>query len=171
MHKIYRANISHAKLLSELTKTTFLVPHGHSAPKEEMDKYINNNFNINNLKKELNNEQNIYSLIEYNGNIAGFSKIIFNSKNKHINSNNITLLSRIYLLEKYYDLSLGKALFNYNLSLAKKNKQSGIWLAVWIENYRAISFYKKIGFKKVGDYNFAISEKHSNPNHILYLEF
>jgi ribosomal protein S18 acetylase RimI-like enzyme len=46
-----------------------------------------------------------------------------------------------------------------------------VWLAVWTENHRAIDFYKKIGFKKVGDYDFKISENHSNPNHILYLEF
>jgi ribosomal protein S18 acetylase RimI-like enzyme len=75
------------------------------------------------------------------------------------------------LLKEYYDLSLGKALFNFNISLAKNNKQSGVWLAVWIENHRAISFYKKMGFKRVGNYDFKISENHSNPNHILYLEF
>mgnify|MGYP000515969351 CR=1 FL=1 len=55
--------------------------------------------------------------------------------------------------------------------LCKENKQAGIWLAVWVENQKGISFYKKMGFKKVGDFNFKISETHSNPNHILYLEF
>ncbi len=171
MHNIYRANISHAKLLSELTKKTFLVPHGHSAPKEEIDKYIDKNFNVKNLKEELNDSSNVYHLIEYNGEIAGFSKIVLNQKNENLSILNTAMLSRIYLLEKFYDLSLGKTLFKFNVDLAKEMNQIGIWLAVWVENHRAISFYKKMGFKKIGDYNFEISENHSNPNHILYLEF
>jgi ribosomal protein S18 acetylase RimI-like enzyme len=171
LHNIYRANISHATLLSELTTTTFLVPHGHSAPKKEIDKYIDKNFNIKNLKEELSDSNNIYHLIEYNGELAGFSKIILNQKNENLPKQNTAILSRIYLLEKFYDLSLGKKLFKFNINLVKENNQIGIWLAVWTENHRAISFYKKMGFKKVGNYDFKISENHSNPNHILYLEF
>ncbi len=171
MHNINRANIFHAKLLSELTKTTFLVPHGHSAPKEEIDKYIDKNFNIKNLKEELSDSNNIYHLIEYNGEVAGFSKIVLNQKNENLPIQNTAMLSRIYLLEKFYDLSLGKKLLKFNINLVKENNQIGIWLAVWTENHRAISFYKKMRFKKIGNYDFKISENHSNPNHILYLKF
>ena len=171
MHTIIKADASDAKTLSKLSKETFLVPHGHSAPKEEINTYINHNFNVENFVKELNDEKNIYHLIIYNNIIVGFSKVILNSECKHVKKINVALLSRIYLLKEYYDLSLGKALFNFNISLAKNNKQSGVWLAVWIENHRAISFYKKMGFKRVGNYDFKISENHSNPNHILYLEF
>ena len=171
MYNIIKAQPSDAKTLSKLSKETFLVAHGHSAPEKEINTYINNNFNEENFVRELNDEKNIYHLITYKHIIVGFSKINLNSKNEHIENKQITLLSRIYLLKEYYDLSLGKALFNFNISLAKKQKQSGIWLAVWTENHRAIRFYKKMGFKKVGDYDFKISENHYNPNHILYLEF
>lgn len=171
MHTIIKADSSYAKTLSKLSKETFLVAHGHSAPKEEINTYVSNNFNEENFIKELNDQKNIYHLIRYDNIIVGYSKIILNSKSTHLKSTNVTLLSRIYLLKDYYNLSLGKALFNFNISLAKSNKQSGVWLAVWTENHRAIDFYKKIGFKKVGDYDFKISENHSNPNHILYLEF
>ena len=80
-------------------------------------------------------------------------------------------MSRLYLLEEFYGLSLGKELFNFNIEFSKQNNQKGIWLAVWIENLRAIKFYIKMGFKKVGSFNYKISETHSNPNHILFLEF
>ena len=67
--------------------------------------------------------------------------------------------------------TLNKELFKFNMEFAKQNNQKGIWLAVWIENKRAINFYLKMGFKKVGKFDFKISETHSNPNHILYLKF
>tara|TARA_B110000090_G_scaffold66290_1_gene75948 strand:- start:5661 stop:6176 length:516 start_codon:yes stop_codon:yes gene_type:complete len=169
MFQIIRANLTHKKLLATLSKASFLVPHGHSAPEKDINHYVANNFNEVAFSKELTNPKNEYHIIYYKEAIAGFSKIVFNSENKNINPTNITLLSRLYLLEEFYGLGVGKALFKFNVSLAKKHNQAGIWLAVWTENTRAIAFYKKNGFKKVGDYDFKISETHSNPNHILFL--
>ena len=57
------------------------------------------------------------------------------------------------------------------MALSKKKQQKGIWLAVWVENKRAIKFYQKAGFKIVGKYDFQISKTHSNPNHIMYLKY
>jgi len=75
------------------------------------------------------------------------------------------------LLQEHYGKNLGADLFNFNILLSKKNKQKGMWLAVWTENQRAINFYTKNGFTIVGSYDFKISENHSNPNHIMYLEY
>jgi len=103
--------------------------------------------------------------------LAGYSKITLNTPNKNIISENVTYLSRLYLLEEFYGLDLGKELFSFNIKFSKKQQQNGIWLAVWVENYRAISFYKKMGFTIVGSHDYKISETHSNPNHIMYLPF
>ena len=58
-----------------------------------------------------------------------------------------------------------------NVELSKKHGQLGIWLNVWVENQKAIRFYTKCGFKNVGSYDFKISENHTNPNHVLFLEY
>lgn len=171
MHKIVKAQPKDAKLLSKIGAESFLTAHGHSAPKKDIDNYVTHNFNENTFKSDVLDDNNLYYLIYYNNKIAGYSKIIFNKANKNIPAQNITNLSRLYLLEEFYNLGLGKILFDFNLQLCKKNNQIGIWLAVWVENQKAIKFYNKVGFNKVGDYNFKISERHSNPNHIMYLEF
>ena len=80
-------------------------------------------------------------------------------------------MERLYLLREFYGLGIGLQLMNFNSTLAQKNKQSGIWLEVWKENFRAIKFYKKVGFEIVGNANFKVSKNHSNPNYIMYLEF
>ena len=171
MNQITKATIKDTKLLSKISVDSFLPAHGHSASKEDIDTYIAKNFNEEKLFRELANPENEYYFIYHKDKIAGYSKVIFNSSNENIDVNQITQMSRLYLLEEFYDLNLGKELFNFNIAISKQNNQKGIWLAVWIENKRAIKFYKKKGFEIVGSFDFKISKTHSNPNHILYLAY
>ena len=42
---------------------------------------------------------------------------------------------------------LGYQLMDFNLQLARRENQEGIWLYTWIENHRAISFYQNLVLK------------------------
>ncbi|NVJ89086.1 MAG: GNAT family N-acetyltransferase [Flavobacteriaceae bacterium] len=171
MITIRKASVNDADLLSKLSIETFLPAHGHSASKNDIDSYISENFTTKNFTKELSNENHQYYLFSYNNKIVGYSKVVFNLTCENIDSENISYLSRIYFLKEYYGLGLAKQLFDFNIQLCKENNQIGMWLKVWIENKRAIQFYKKIGFTIVGKSDFRISENHSNPNHVMYLAF
>jgi ribosomal protein S18 acetylase RimI-like enzyme len=168
---INKAKIKDAVLLSKLSVAAFLPAHGHSASKEIIDNYLTANFSKENFIRELSNPDFQYHLIYYKDKIAGFSKVIFNAENKSITDKNATKMERLYLLKEFYNLGLGKELLNFNIQLANKNKQSGIWVFVWTENTKAIAFYKKMDFKKVGNHDFVLSPTKTNPNHVLYLEF
>lgn len=171
MTSISRINTEDAKILSKLSIASFLPAHGHSASKKDINDYVSKSFSEESLKKDLEDKNNHYYFIFYKNKIAGYSKIVLNDSSNEIASKNITYMSRLYLLEKYYGLGLGKIIFDYNLSICKKNKQAGVWLKVWVENQKGINFYTKAGFRIIGKSNFKISETHSNPNHIMYLEF
>lgn len=171
MITIRKATIEDVDILSSLSKEAFLPAHGHSAPKKDISSYIQANFSVENFKEEIMNPDFEYYLIYHTSNIAGFSKVIFNYPTHHIAPVKVTKMERLYLLKEFYGLGIGLQLMNFNSTLAQKNKQSGIWLEVWIENLRAINFYKKVGFKIVGEANFTVSKTHSNPNYIMYFEF
>lgn len=171
MHNIIKANIQDVKQLASIAKEAFLTAHGHSASKEDITSYVTTNFSESNFTKELSNPDNHYYLIYHHNKLAGYSKITLNTSNKNITTENLTYMSRLYLLKEFYGLQLGKKLFNFNIDFSKKHKQKGIWLAVWIENQRAIEFYKKRGFKIVGKYDFRITANHTNPNYIMHLEY
>lgn len=171
MFQIIKATIKHAKLLSNISVASFLPAHGHSAPKKDIDTYIITSFSEEKFVEELENSENKYYLIEYQNKVAGYSKIVFNETSAAISSKNIAYMSRLYLLKEFYGLGLGKVIFDFNITLCKENNQTGIWLKVWVENEKAVHFYKKMGFKIVGKSNFHISGTHSNPNHVMYLEF
>ncbi len=171
MVKIVKAEIEHAALIAEIGEKTFWESHGISASKADINAFVSKKYTKEVLVKELENKKNIYHLIYYNSKPAGFSKIVLNAPNNNIKSKNVTKLDRFYLLKAFYGQKLGLKLFDFNVELSKNNQQVGIWLAVWIENQRAINFYQKAGFKIVGEYDFQISPTHSNPNHIMYLKY
>ncbi|MGB0895714.1 MAG: GNAT family N-acetyltransferase [Flavobacteriaceae bacterium] len=169
MIKIITANATHVNVISEIGKETFLDAHGHSAPKTELDIYTQTTYSLQAVADDLNHPQNIYHILYYNDEIAGYSKIKLNTPFNHKTPENSTKLDRIYFLKKFYGLGLAKTLLNHNINWAKNHNQHGIWLAVWVNNLRAIKFYSKVGFEIVGEYDFNISKTHSNPNHIMYL--
>jgi diamine N-acetyltransferase len=171
MISIVRATANDSYLLSELAKQTFIESHGHSASPEDINSYVNEKYTTNVLEKELSDPRNIYHLVYYNDRPAGYSKIILNLPPKDSEIENIAKLERIYLLEEFYDLHLGSALFKFNIQLIKENNQGGVWLFVWKENQRAFRFYSKNGFTIIGEHDFQISSSHTNPNYVMLLTF
>lgn len=169
--KIKKATILDAPVLEKVIIESFLVPHGHAAPKDYIDEYILRNFNKQKIKEEIEDVNNQIWVLEYEDKIVGFSKIMFNYKNDNIKYLNVTKMERIYLLKVYYGLGLGEKLFKFNAKLAQESHQKGMWLHVWTENHRAIKFYQKMGMNNVGYYDFPVSADHTNPNHVMYLEF
>lgn len=170
MTSIIRATTNDSLALSALASQTLIESHGGSASEKDLNEFILENYNENFVKSELRNPANIYHLLYYNEELVGFSKIILNLPYKDGVDNNMTKLQKIFILKKVYDLKLGVQLFTYNLNLIKKHHQAGVWLFVWKENERAIKFYTRNGFKIIGSHDFKISETHTNPNHIMFLD-
>lgn len=168
--KIIKGEVEHCDLISEIGERSFIESHGNSASKKDIDAFVLKTYNKEVLLKELKDPDVKYHLIYYKNRVAGYSKIELNTPNTNIAYKNITKLDRFYLLKEYYGQKLGTTLFNFIIDFSERKQQKGVWLAVWIENKKAVRFYTKTGFKIVGKYDFQISETHSNPNHIMFLE-
>lgn len=171
MTSIVKAEANDFQLLADIGSVSFIESHGSSASETDINKYIKEKYSYEAFKDELVDPKNIYHIIYKDKKPAGYSKIIFNIPHSNIPIVNVTKLDRIYLLKEFYGLNLGSELFQFNIELTKKNNQSGMWLFVWKENQRAVSFYKKAGFKVIGNHDFKISETHSNPNHQMLLMY
>ena len=171
MIDIVKASIENTELISEISGKTFVESHGHSASEKDITDYVLKNYSVETITKELQKENNNYYLLYYNQQAIGFSNIVFNAPNPKIESQTVTKLDRIYILEAFHGLKLGKHFFDFNLQLSKQHEQTGMWLYVWIENTKAIGFYEKNGFKIIANTSFKISENHSNPNYWMYKAF
>ena len=118
------------QLLSNIGKTSFIESHGSNAPIAEINIYLNEKFNDEVLKEELNDLKNIYHIVYHDNQPAGYSKIIFNTPHPNIQLKNVTKVERLYLLKEFHNLKSGFELLTFNIELTKKNNQAGIWLYV-----------------------------------------
>jgi len=169
MITIVKASINDSETLSILGKQTFIESHGLSAPKKDVANYVSSKLTTKVFEVELCDINNIFHIAYFNNKPIGYSKIIYNNLQENIPLKSITKLERLYVLQEFHHLKLGLELFKFNIKLSKENHQIGMWLFVWVENQKAINFYRKAGFEIVGKYDFKISETHSNPNHQMLL--
>ena len=146
--------------LQALGSETFLETHRTSAPIQDLQHYIEEKYNLEAITAELQDSQNIFSLLYYDDSLAGYSKLILGSS--YEGEHPVAHLDRFYLLGKFCGIGLGSELLEYNVKLAIQNRQASLWLNVWSGNVKAIQFYERKGFEIVKATTFKISERHSN---------
>ncbi len=170
MCSIRRATLEDAELICKLGNISVEFAHRDSCSAADMQEYLDQNYSLPAIEAELADAGNIYHIIEYNNIPVGYSKVVLNVSHPNIRNTNVTKLDRIYLLPEYFDKKLGIELLKYNIDLAKRNGQTGIWLFTWVGNTRAVNFYKRVGFQIIGSHQFKVSKNHSNENYHMYLQ-
>lgn len=171
MISITPATVADVHVLMPVGQRSLLESHGHSAPPDIMQAYLREKFTEAALHSELADPQNIFHIISYNGQLAGYSKIIYRQPVPQVPQANITKLERLYLLKEFYGLQLGQQLLDFNINCSRQQGDAGMWLYVWKENERALRFYQKAGFRMIGDGWFRLTDEHANPNWQMYLPY
>ncbi|HEX8561936.1 MAG TPA: GNAT family N-acetyltransferase [Flavobacterium sp.] len=171
MVSIIKATADNYQSISKIGNISVAEAHRGSCPDEDLNDYLQRNYNDEAIFREIGDPDNLYNIIYYDKTAIGFSKLILNAKHANISEENVAKLDRIYLLNEFQGLKLGYELLRYNVDLAKLNDQAGIWLYTWIGNEKAIRFYAKCGFKIIGSHRFYVTETSSNVNHQVFLEF
>ncbi|MBL0073508.1 MAG: GNAT family N-acetyltransferase [Bacteroidetes bacterium] len=161
----------YGKLLSELGRQSFVESHGQSASAEVIEEYTVRNYTEQVFEEMLSDSRNHIHLMTVNDEPAGYSKISFDALHPLVRSAQAAKLDRLYLLNKFHDLKLGHRLLQFNIAYSQKFNQDSMWLFVWKGNERAVKFYLKAGFEVKGSHDFKLTENHSNPNHLMVLDF
>ena len=149
--EIKRAAALDAELLAKLSETTFTDAFSHTCSNSDMNEFIDQQFAVPVLFSELKNMDDYYYIAYVNSIAAGYMRL----KEDYTDYPAITRykaieLKRIYVLKEYQSQKVGEALMQFANDFANKLKFEALWLGVWEHNVRAISFYKKQGFKETG---------------------
>lgn len=158
---------SEVESLAKLSQATFLESHGHSAEASDIENYVDFHFNIEELSKALNDPNIDFNKIYFNNQLAGYSKLILDKPHPFTDITPIAKFERLYLLKDFYGLGLGEELLKHNIEIARNHQQRAFWLFVWTQNEKGLKFYQKNNFKIIGEHDFKISDKHSNPNYVM----
>lgn len=152
------ASVADAEVLTTLGITTFLQAFAKDNKKEDMDKYIAEEMNQGKIEEELKDESNVFFLLRYENQPAGYAKMRTIKKPEALKLHNPIEIERIYVLEQYYDKKIGAALMMHCLAHAMAGQHDVVWLGVWEQNHRAVNFYKRWGFDFFGSHSFKLGD-------------
>ncbi|HEY5729741.1 MAG TPA: GNAT family N-acetyltransferase [Anaerolineales bacterium] len=136
-----------ANELAEIGARTFYDAYIETTDPDSLQAYIQKAFSPEIQHNELSNPDSIFLIVEVDGRIAGYAYLMLSTKSMQI--------SRIYLLQQY----IGKGLMSSIFDEASQRHCDSIWLGVWEKNGKAISFYKKAGFRETGSQPFEFGDK------------
>lgn len=132
--------------LQQIGRQTFWETFSDSNSEENMKSYLATGFSTEKLTAELQDENSEFYFATHDGQVIGYLKLNFGASQTELKDNKALEIERIYVAKEFHGKSVGQLLYDQALKVAKAKNSDYLWLGVWEENPRAISFYQKNGF-------------------------
>lgn len=146
-------------LLREVSIETFSKTFKEHNSHENMQAYLEQAFNPEQLTKELSNTSSAFYFVYSNDKLAGYLKLNTDGAQTETTGDDSLEVERIYIRQNFHQLGLGKMLINKAAEIAAEQHKRKIWLGVWEKNDNAIAFYQKMGFVQTGTHSFYMGDE------------
>lgn len=156
---IRRASKKDAQTLADIGAETFWDTYHTDSHLEQIyiKNHINSTFTFEKINSELKQADYLYLIAENEDKKVGYARILISNSREEISNGFAVEISRIYLRRQFWGKNLGKPLLERCIEVAREAEARVVWLSVWKYNERAIKFYKKFGFEKVGEHIFDLA--------------
>jgi ribosomal protein S18 acetylase RimI-like enzyme len=153
---IRKAVIKDAALIADLSRQTFYDSFAPSNTKEDMDKFMSEQFSREALMNEVETGNGFFFLA-YDGDKAiGYVRMRDGEHYPEFGDLPSIEIARIYAVQSSIGKGVGTAMIKKCIDTAEEMNRKIIWLGVWEHNKRAIDFYTKWGFKKFSEHEFVL---------------
>lgn len=126
-----RCTLGDSRKLQEIGYETFKETFEDQNSPENMKAYLKEAFNINQVENELSNPLSHFFLVSFNDEVAGYLKVNIGDAQTEEMDGDTLEIERIYIINKFQKLGLGKYLFNKAMDIAIEQNKKKIWLGVW----------------------------------------
>jgi ribosomal protein S18 acetylase RimI-like enzyme len=159
--KIRRASIADAPVLSRLGATTFRETFEADNTPEDMSQYIGEAFTPARQTAEITDPVAIVLVAETAAEPAppeliGYAHLVEGPAPEAVTGHRPMELKRIYVARAWHGRRVAHALMEAVLDAARRHGAQTLWLGVWERNPRAVAFYRKYGFTRVGQQTFLL---------------
>lgn len=176
---IRRINAGDLESLIKISRQTFHETFSEVNTEENMNRYLDESLSHGKLQAELENgnsefyfafqitekdfakekrtEEEINS-VELPEQIIGYLKLNFGDAQTELKNDQAIEIERIYVLKEFHGKKVGQLLYNKAIEVAQERNADFVWLGVWEENQKAISFYKKNGFIEFDQHKFVLGD-------------
>jgi len=132
--------------LQKIGRQTFQETFSESNSEENMKNYLEEGFSSEKLTKELTNKDSQFYFATLENEVIGYLKVNFGESQTELKGEKSLEIERIYVSKEFHGKKVGQLLYEKAIQVAKDKNVDYVWLGVWEENLRAISFYTKNGF-------------------------
>jgi ribosomal protein S18 acetylase RimI-like enzyme len=147
--RVRYAGLSENALLAELGARTFADTFAAENTPEDMKAYLANAFSPEKQAQELADPASTFLIMESRGAPVGYAQLKQGGAPQIADERAVEIV-RIYADREWLGKGVGGQLMQACLREAEWRNCDVIWLGVWERNTRAIRFYQKWGFERVG---------------------
>lgn len=158
MIEIKKATIEDLNTIKSLGKQTYTETFAKNNTPKNNAKYLNKNFNSNQLSIEISNTNSSFYLAYYENQPIGFLKTNQSDAQTEYFEEPTLEIQRIYVLQAFHGKKIGQLLLDVAIKIAKQLAVDFIWLGVWEENHKALHFYTKNGFVTFDKHVFVLGD-------------
>lgn len=141
---------NHLDMLLEISKETYRDAFEAANDPKDFKAYMESTFTKERLGKSLKNPETFFFLVYAATDLVAYIKVNEGRAQSDIKSPDSLELERIYIRKEHQGRKIGKWLLEEVKKLTIERKKTYLWLGVWEQNTRAISFYERNGFSKFG---------------------
>jgi ribosomal protein S18 acetylase RimI-like enzyme len=158
------ATAADAERLSRLGAATFRETfEGENTP-EDMARYLAEAFTPERQAAEIADPAGTVLLAEQRGTsgdapdapLVGYVHLVAGAAPAAVRGPAPLELKRLYVARAWHGRGVAQALMDAALDAARARGAGTLWLGVWERNPRAVAFYAKYGFERVGEHTFVL---------------
>lgn len=150
------ATPSDAANVAELARVTFVDTFGHQYPPEDLAAYLGEGYAAEAYERVLRRERTRVWLARAEGEAVGYAQAgpckLPHPEAKPSHGE----LQRLYVLPALKGTGLSRRLMDEAVAWLRAQFEGPLWVSVYSENHRALRFYDRYGFKKVGEYEYPV---------------
>jgi len=160
--RIRRASPDDAAMLSQLAARLFRQTYEGDIPAADLDDFLTAAFNPDRQRNELGDPATRTLLVEMDDRAIGYAQVRRGALPVETPDAEAEVeLTRLYVDRPWHGRGVAKVVLAAAGRLAVDLGSSSIWLGVWERNGRAVAFYEKHGFRRVGVQEFRLArERH-----------
>ena len=153
-----RAQSTDAARLATLAERTFRATFASSNAPHNMDAHCAKAYGEPIQASEIANPAIETFVCDYDCELVGYAQLRWGTAPTCVLASKAAEIQRIYVDQHWHGKGIAQELMAQMLAAAVRGDADRVWLGVWERNPRAMTFYQKFGFTKVGHHIFQLGE-------------
>jgi diamine N-acetyltransferase len=153
---IRRAQRCDAIQLSAIAEETFRDTFAAVNAAEDIDLHCRNSYSEAIQADEIANPNRVTLLCEDGERLVGFAQLRWGKAPICVVADAPGEIQRLYIVNDFHGKGVAHGLMNACMDEMTSHRSDVVWLGVWERNPKAIAFYRKFGFREVGEHTFAL---------------